>query len=59
MPLLHAVAIGDKSIVDTLLKHPLDDDNTRLLADLSLLKLAVRSGSKDMAWLVAEQIAHN
>lgn len=55
-PLLLAVANGDKAIVKALLDHPMADVDARHSDDRSLLHLAVQSGNKDVAWLVAEQI---
>ncbi|KAH0558812.1 hypothetical protein GP486_004548 [Trichoglossum hirsutum] len=55
-PLLLAVANGDKAIVKALLDYPMADFNAWHSNDQSLLHKAVKSGNKDVAWLVAERI---
>ncbi|GAB1312345.1 Heterokaryon incompatibility domain-containing protein [Madurella fahalii] len=56
-PLLLAVANGDYAIVKSLLNHPWADVMTPGENGQSLLlNLAVKSGNKDVAWLVAEQL---
>lgn len=55
-PLLLAVANGDRAIVKALLDHPLADMAAIDSNQRSLLHRAVQSGSKEVAWLVAEQM---
>ncbi|OJD33069.1 ankyrin repeat protein [Diplodia corticola] len=60
-PLLLAVANGDKAVVETLLGHPNYDMSIkdRQEHDQNLLRLAVQSGNKEVAWLIARRIASN